>query len=189
MGQGYDERRGKIGIGFLLIMETKEEIINRVDGSGLITFNLEDYYPKGERIIIDLKDLLFEGLILREKDLRTFIKEHEWTKYQDNNVAINCSVDAVIPTWAYLLLTIALQPYAKKIVYGNIEQLETILFLERLSQLDLEPFKDQRIVIKGCSNIKVPEAAYVEITRLLSPIAKSLMYGEPCSTVPLMKRI
>jgi hypothetical protein len=170
-------------------METKDQIINKVDASGLITFNFEDYYPKGERILIDLKDLLYEGLILREKDLRTFVKEHDWSQYKDKNIALYCTADAVIPTWAYMLLAIALEPFAKKILFGDLDKLETILYLDMLSSLDLKSFIDQKIVIKGCSNIKVPEAAYIEIARLLRPVAKSIMYGEPCSTVPLMKRI
>jgi hypothetical protein len=166
-----------------------QEIINKVDASGLITFNFEDYYPEGERVLIDLKDLLYEGLILREKDLRTFVKEHDWSQYKDKNIALYCTADAVIPTWAYMLLAIALEPFAKKIVFGDLEELETILYLDMLASLDFKLYKDQKIVIKGCSNIKVPEAAYVEITRLLTPIAKSIMYGEPCSTVPLFKKI
>jgi len=167
----------------------EQEIINKVDASGLITFNFEDYYPKGERVLIDLKDLLYEGLILREKDLRTFVKEHDWSQYKNKYIALYCTADAVIPTWAYMLLAIALEPFAKRIVFGDLEALEVKLYYEVLLVTNLEPFRDQRVVIKGCSNIKVPEAAYVEITRLLTPIAKSIMYGEPCSTLPLFKKI
>ncbi len=166
----------------------QEEIINKVDTSGLITFNFEDYHPQGERVMVDIKDLLFQGLMLREKELRTFVKEHDWSQYQDKFVAIHCSADAIIPTWAFMLVAIALQPFAKKIVFGNMEELETAIYLELLSQIDLNIFKDQRIVIKGCSTIHVPEAAYVALARMLTPLAKSIMYGEPCSTVPLFKR-
>jgi uncharacterized protein DUF2480 len=166
----------------------EEEIVNKVASSGLITFNLEDYYPQGERVLIDLKDLLYEGLILREKDFRTYIKEHNWQQYQNKFIAITCSADAVIPTWAYMLLVTALEPFAKKIVYGDLNKLEEQLYLDKLSTLNLEQFKDEKVVIKGCSNIKVPEAAYLEITRLLRPVAKSIMFGEPCSTVPLYKK-
>ena len=166
----------------------ENEIINKVASSGLITFNFEDYYPEGDRVMIDLKDLLFEGLILREKDLRMFVKEHDWSQYKDKNIALTCTAEAVIPTWAYMLLAIALQPFAKRIVFGDLDKLETVLYLDKLSTMDLNPFIDQRIVVKGCSNIKVPEAAYIEITRLLTPVAKSIMFGEPCSTVPLFKK-
>jgi len=166
----------------------EEEIINKVASSGLITFNLEDYYPQGERVLIDLKDLLYEGLILREKDFRTYIKEHNWQQYQNKLIAITCSADAVIPTWAYMLSVTALEPFAKKIVFGDLNKLEEQLYLDKLSTINLEQFKDEKVVIKGCSTIKVPEAAYLEITRLLRPVAKSIMFGEPCSTVPLYKK-
>jgi hypothetical protein len=165
-----------------------EEIINKVASSGLITFNLEDYYPQGERVLIDLKDLLYEGLILREKDFRAYIKEHNWQQYHDKLIAITCSADAVIPTWAYMLLVTALEPFATKIVFGDLNKLEEQLYLDKLCTINLEQFKDEKVVIKGCSNIKVPEAAYLEITRLLRPVAKSIMFGEPCSTVPLYKK-
>ena len=166
----------------------EDSIVNKVASSGLITFNLEDYYPQGERVLIDLKNLLYEGLILREKDFRAYIKEHNWQQYQNKFIAITCSADAVIPTWAYMLLVTALEPFAKKIVFGDLNKLEEQLYLDKLSTLNLEQFKDEKVVIKGCSNIKVPEAAYLEITRLLRPVAKSIMFGEPCSTVPLYKK-
>lgn len=166
----------------------EEEIINKVASSGLITFNLEDYYPEGERVLIDLKDFLYEGLILREKDFRAYIKEHNWQQYQNIFIAITCSADAVIPTWAYMLLVTALEPFAKKIVFGNLNKLEEQLYLDKLSSINLDQFKDEKVVIKGCNTIKVPEAAYLEITRLLRPVAKSIMFGEPCSTVPLYKK-
>jgi hypothetical protein len=164
------------------------EIINKVAQSGITTINLEDFYPKGERVLLDIKDQLFQGLILREKDFREFVKNVDWSKYTNNYVAITCSADAVVPTWAYMLLTIHLQPFAKKVVFGTIETLETVLFYELLQRLDVNDYKDARVVIKGCSNLPVPIAAYAEITRLLTPVAKSIMYGEPCSTVPLYKK-
>ena len=163
------------------------EIINRVAQSGLITIDLEELYPQGERVLIDIKDRLFQGLILREKDLREFVSTHDWSQYKDKYVAITCTADAVIPTWAYMLLTVSLEPYAKRIVFGDLEILEAVLYNEVLSKIDTAPYKDARIVIKGCSNLPVPKAAYVELTRLLRPLAKSIMYGEPCSTVPLYK--
>jgi hypothetical protein len=165
-----------------------EEIINKVAQSGLIEFNLEDYYPQGERVLYDLKDQLFQGLILREKDFREHVKNEDWSRYKDKYVAIHCSADAIVPTWAYMLLTTVLAKQAKKIVFGNLDTLETVLFDEVLSGLDILPFTDQRVVIKGCSNLPVPVSAYVEITRILQPVAKSIMYGEPCSTVPLYKK-
>lgn len=164
------------------------EIINKVAQSGLITLNLEDYYPPGERVLIDIKDQLFQGLILREKDFRAFIKEHNWSKYKDKYVAITCSADAIIPIWAYMLLTTAVEPFVKKVVFGDLITLETILFNEALAKINIHEFKEQRIIIKGCSKYPVPVSAYVELTRLLQPVAKSIMFGEACSTVPLYKK-
>lgn len=166
----------------------EKEITNKVAESGIITIDLEEYYPKGERVLFDIKDLLFQGLILKEKDFREFIKNEDWKKYKDKYVAIICSADAIVPTWAYMLLATQLEPVAKKVVFGNLEVLETILYNEILSKINVEQYKDARIVIKGCGNLPVPKAAYVEITSLLRPVAKSIMYGEPCSTVPLYKK-
>ena len=165
-----------------------EEIINKVAQSGLITIDLEEYYEHGERILIDIKEQLFQGVILREKDFREYLKNENWEKYRDKFVAIHCSADAIIPTWAYMLLAIHLEPFAKKIVYGNLEALETTLYNEKLAGIPIERYRDARIVIKGCGNLPVPKSAYVELTRLLRPVAKSIMYGEPCSTVPLYKK-
>ena len=165
----------------------EKEIINKVDQSGLTDFNLEDYYPKGERILIDVKNNLFQGLILKEKDFRDFVKNENWKKYKDKFVAITCTADAIVPTWAYMLITTSLQPFAKKIVFGDLKTLETILFQESLSKINTEDFRDKKICVKGCGNLPVPDSAYVEITRILSPVAKSIMYGEACSTVPIMK--
>ena len=164
------------------------EIENKVDKSGLITFNLEDHYPKGERILFDIKDVLFQGLILKEKDFREFVKNHDWQKYQDKYVALYCSADAIVPTWAYMLLTSVIEPYAKKVVFGDLTVLETVLFNDALSKIKIEDFNDERVIIKGCSKYPVPEAAYVELVRLLRPVVKSIMFGEACSTVPLFKR-
>ena len=165
-----------------------EPIINKVSQSGLMEINLEDLYQKGDRVVFDMKNHLFQELILREKDFREFVKNENWSLYKDKFVAIICSSDAIVPTWAYMLLTVALEPFAKKIFFGTIENLEIILFQESLDKLDIHPFSEQRIVIKGCSKVAVPISAYVELTRLLRPIAKSIMYGEPCSTVPLYKK-
>lgn len=166
----------------------EKEIVNRVEQSGLTEINLEDYYLKGERVLIDVKENLFQELILKEKDFREFVKNEDWKKYKDKFVAITCSADAIVPTWAYMLIATALQPFAKKFVFGDLKTLETILFNEALSKINQEDFKDKRVVIKGCGEIPVPESAYVELTRILTPVAKSIMYGEPCSTVPVMKK-
>lgn len=165
-----------------------EEIINRVANSGLITFNLEDIFPEGERVLYDIKDNLWQGIALKEKDFRDFIKTHDWSIYQDKYVALTCSVDAIVPTWAYMLLTTKLAPYAKKVIFGTLQELEMILFEEALSKVNPSDYQDARVVIKGCSGKEVPTAAYVKLTELLQPVAKVLMYGEPCSTVPLYKK-
>jgi len=165
-----------------------EEIINKVAQSGLITLDIKDFYPKGERIVYDLAQNLFQGLILKEKDFRQFLKEHDWSLYQGKNIAISCSADAIVPTWAYMLLAIHLEPYAASFVFGNLEALEIELFRKELGKLDLQEYEGKRIVVKGCSNLPIPTYAYVEITRLLKPYVQSLMFGEPCSTVPLYKK-
>lgn len=164
-----------------------DEIVNKVEGSGLVTIDLEELYPEGERVLLDVKPLLFQELILKEKDFREFIKNEDWTKYKNKLVAITCTNDAIVPTWAFMLLSLALQPHAKKIIFGNLEQLETILFEEALSKLDFSQYKDARIVIKGCGDKPVPINAFIKLTTVLKPFAKSIMYGEPCSTVPLYK--
>ncbi|WP_408613039.1 DUF2480 family protein [Limibacter armeniacum] len=165
-----------------------DEIINRVANSPLISFDLEDYYHQGERVVLDIKDVLFQGLILREKDFRDFVKEQDWSTYEGKNVAITCSADAIVPTWAYMLLSVKLEPFAHLVVFGSLSDLENALYREALSKVDLEQFRDKPVVVKGCSNVDVPTYAYVEISRLLRPVAKTIMYGEPCSTVPIYKR-
>lgn len=169
-------------------MEAQDQIVNKVAGSSLITFNLEEYYVPGDRILLDIKDQLYQGLILKEKDFRDFIKSHDWSQYQNKFIAITCSADAIVPTWAYMLLTIALQPFAKKIVFGSLQELETILYHEELAKVDWSKFKNAKVVVKGCSKVDVPIAVYVEATNRLKPLAASLMFGEPCSTVPLFKK-
>lgn len=169
-------------------MKETEEIINKVASSGLISLDLEDYFPKGERVLYDLKQNLFMDLILREKDFREFIKTHDWSQYSGKNVAIICTEDVLIPTWAYMLLTTKLQPYANKIVLGDLNKLEETLFEEALAKVDIENFRGEKVVIKGCSKGEVPISAYVAITNLLMPVAQSIMFGEPCSTVPLFKK-
>jgi hypothetical protein len=168
-------------------MET-ELIVNRVAKSGLVSLDLEDYYHPGERVVYDLKDNLFMGLILKEKDFRDFLKTHDWSQYTDKNVAVTCTEDAIIPTWAFMLLTIQLEPYAHTVVFGSLQDLEEKLYFDAIARINIEDYRDSRVVVKGCSKVPVPTAAYVEITRRLRPVAQSLMFGEPCSTVPLYKR-
>ena len=163
-------------------------IINKVANSGLINLDLEDYYIRGTRKQIDIKDQLFQGLILKEKDFREFIRTHNWEQYKDAYVAVNCTADAIIPVWAYMMLAAQLQPFAKRVVFGNLETLETELYKEIIDNLDVSEFKDQRLIIKGCGNLPVPPAAFVMLTNKLRPVAKSIMYGEACSTVPVYKK-
>lgn len=165
-----------------------ETIINKVSQSGILTFNLEDYYDKNPRVVFDIKDCLFMGLILKEKDFREFIKGHDWQQYQGQNVSIICSADAIVPTWAYMLIASKLTGIANFYIFGDLEKLENALFQMALSKVNIEAYKDKKMVIKGCGNLPVPTYAYVEITRLFLPVASSIMYGEPCSTVPVYKK-
>ena len=164
------------------------EIVNRVAKSPLITLNLEDFYPKGQRILLDIKPWLHQELVLKELEFRAVLKQHDWTQYQDCYVALNCSADAIVPSWAYLLITTYLAPYCKTIVKGTLDMLETIIYQEVISNLDLELYRDKPVIIKGCSNKPIPETAFVLLTQSLQPVVKSLMFGEACSTVPLYKR-
>lgn len=165
-----------------------KEIINRVAESKLITFDLEDYYPPGDRIILDIKDWLFEGFILREKEFRAFVEEHDWAIYKDAYVAVNCSTDAIVPGWANMLIASKLQPFAKKAMVGDLKELETSIYQSVIADIDVSSFIDKFVIIKGCSNKPVPENAYLWITTKLQTVAKSVMYGEACSSVPLFKR-
>ncbi|MBW8050264.1 MAG: DUF2480 family protein [Cytophagales bacterium] len=169
-------------------MENQDVIVNRVAKSSLITLNLEDYYSQGERVVYDIKDNLYEGIALKEKEFRKFVKENDWTIYKNKNVALTCSVDAVIPTWAYMLLTVHISPYANRVVWGDLEILEQALFQDALSKIDLNKFKGAKVIVKGCGSAPIPPSAYVEITRLLMPVALSIMFGEACSAVPLFKK-
>ncbi|MDG1730996.1 MAG: DUF2480 family protein [Algibacter sp.] len=166
----------------------KDEIINRVASSKLVTIDLEDFYPEGKRVLFDIKDWLFEGFVLREKDFRTQVNEFNWNQYQDNYIALTCSTDAIIPGWAYMLLSIHLEPYAKKVIVGNLDNLETSIYQDIISHLDISEFQDKPIIIKGCSNKPVPQNAYIMLSNKLKAVAKSIMYGEACSSVPLFKK-
>ncbi len=167
-----------------------EEIINRVAQSGLITLNLEDFYPEGERILYDIKDNLWQGIALKEKDFRAFVKENDWSIYEGKNVALHCSIDAIVPVWAYMLLATVLQPYARRVVYGDLATLNAVLFEETLNKnINPQEYEDARIVIKGCSEkANIPSSAYIKLAEMLRPYARIIMYGEPCSTVPLYKK-
>lgn len=166
----------------------KEEIINRVANSKLKVIDLEDYYPKGNRVILDIKDWLWEGLVLREKEFRLAIKSHDWQQYKDCYVAIYCSSDAIVPDWSYMLIAIQLQNIAKFSAIGSLDNLETIVYASIISDLDVSSYKDSPIIIKGCSNKPVPSNALLLLTQKLKPIAKSIMFGEACSSVPLYKK-
>jgi len=166
----------------------QDEIINRVANSKLVTINLEDYYPQGKRILFDIKDWLFEGFVLREKDFRDQVKQFNWSQFKDNYVALTCSSDAIIPAWAFILLSIHLEPFAKKTVIGNLELLETSIYQDVLNTLDISGFSNKPIIIKGCAKKPVPQNAYIMLANKLKPIAHSIMYGEACSSVPLYKK-
>jgi hypothetical protein len=165
-----------------------EEIINKVANSVLEVFDLEDYYIEGKRTKIDLSQWLFEGYILKEKDFREALKNHDWEQYKDHLIAIYCATDAIIPAWATILVTSYLSGIAQKIVVGNFEDLETSLYQEILQTIDYTLYKDKPIIIKGCSKKPVPESAYIIVIQKLMPFAKSIMYGEACSAVPLFKK-
>ena len=165
-----------------------DALINKVANSGIITLDLEKFLPAGGQSTLDLKDHLFMGLILKEKDFREGLKNLDWSAYQGMNVAVFCSADAIIPVWAYMLVLTYLQPVAREVYVGTVEEMNKHLMLQNLSTIDPAIYSDQRVVIKGCGDIPIGEFAYAEITRRLLPVVKSIMYGEPCSTVPIYKR-
>lgn len=165
-----------------------EEIVNKVAQSGLISLDLEDYYPKEEIVEFDLKQYLFMEMILKEKDFRAALQTHDWEQYRNKNVAIICTADAVIPFWAYMLVMTYLSPVANFAAFGDKKHVHQVQFMKNLNAIDLSEYTDKRVVIKGCGDQGAGEAAYVEITRLLTPVVKSMMYGEPCSTVPIYKK-
>lgn len=164
------------------------EIINKVANSKLVTIDLEDYYPEGKRVVFDIKQWLFHELILKEKDFRASIEAYDWKSLQDCYVALTCSADAIIPSWAYILITTKAAAYTQKIVVGDLVTLENTLYQEIINNLDVSDFEDKPVIIKGCANKPIPETAYIHLVEKLLPVAKSIMYGEACSTVPLFKR-
>tara|TARA_B100000963_G_scaffold198315_1_gene172631 strand:- start:7494 stop:8003 length:510 start_codon:yes stop_codon:yes gene_type:complete len=165
-----------------------DTIVNRVAASDLITFDLEKLYKIGTRQTIDLSQWLDQGLLLKEKEFRAQLKAYDWSIYKDQFIALNCSTEAILPTWAPLLITTYLKPHARKVVLGNLKDLELQLFLEEIQLLDLSPLKDKPVIIKGCSEKMVPQDAYIQLIAKLQPVVKSLFYGEACSTVPLYKK-
>lgn len=165
-----------------------DEIVNRVASSKLITLDLEDYYPKGQRVLFDIKDWLFEGLILKEKDFRSQVSQHDWTQYQNSFLALTCSSDAIIPSWAYLLIATQLASTAKKVIVGNLQDLESSIYQDVIQNIDTSVYENKPIIVKGCSNKSIPTTAYTLLIQKLQPIAKSIMYGEACSSVPLYKK-
>lgn len=165
-----------------------DEIINKVANSALEVFDLEDYYPRGIRTQIDISQWLLEGFLLKEKDFREALKNYDWKQYENHFVAIHCSTDAIIPAWASILVAVYLSPFAKKIVVGNLSDLETALYQEILPTLDYAQYQDKPVILKGCAKKPVPESAYIMAIQKLQPFAKSIMYGEACSAVPLFKK-
>jgi hypothetical protein len=165
-----------------------DEIVNKVANSVLEVFDLEDYYPNGIRTQIDISQWLYEGFLLKEKDFRDALKKHDWSQYENHYVAINCTTDAIIPAWASILVTTYASPIAKKVVLGTIDDLNTALYHEILNQLDFSKYQDKPLILKGCSKKPVPESAYIFAVQHLQKVAKSIMYGEACSAVPLFKK-
>ncbi|MFV0531467.1 MAG: DUF2480 family protein [Flavobacteriales bacterium] len=166
-----------------------KKVVNRIEKSPLVTLDLEDFYPKEKRVVFDLSQWLHEGLVLKEKDFREKIKQHNWSQYKDQFIALTCSTEVVIPSWAFMLIALHLQDYAKYVVQGNLDRLEEVLFHDIIWEMDVEPYRDKPVIIKGCRNLPIPENAYILLLQKIKPVVKSLMYGEACSTVPLYKKV
>jgi len=165
-----------------------EEFVNKVAESGIVTLDLEKYFPEAEIVLFDIKDYLFMGLILKEKDFRQALKDLGVQKYQHKIVAVTCTADAIIPMWAYMLISSTLQNVSKEIIFGNENEVKTKLLIRNILHINKEAFIDKRVVVKGCGEMPIPEEAYLEVTNLLRPVVKSIMFGEPCSTVPIYKK-
>ena len=165
-----------------------DEIINRVANSKLMVIDLEDYYPEGKRVLFDIKPWLYEEFVLREKEFRAYVKGHDWSQYENQYIAITCSSEAIIPAWAYMLVAIALEPFAKHTVLGDLKDLEIALYQNIINNLELSAYQDKPVIIKGCSTKQIPDAVYIMISNKLKTIARSIMFGEACSSVPLYKR-
>jgi hypothetical protein len=169
-------------------MQTSDLIMNRVEASGLVTLDLEDFYPKEMIKVLDLKDYLFRGLIIKEKEFREALKNTNWSEFENCNVAVICSTEAIIPVWAYMLVATYLQPVTKNIVLGDKEKLVETIILNNIRVVNANEYFDKRVVVKGCGDVKISDSAYLTITAMLQPFVKSIMYGEPCSTVPVYKK-
>jgi len=166
----------------------EDQIINRVTNSAIVTLDLEGFYPEGKRILLDISPWLLEGIVLQEKDFRKHVQAQDWSKYQDYYVALTCITDAIIPGWAYMLVSLKLAPYATKTIVGTLETLESILYSSIIENLNIDPYIGKPVIIKGCATKPIPENAFVLISQKLQPIARSIMYGEACSAVPLFKK-
>ena len=171
-----------------MMNQNNNTLVNRVANSGIITIKLEDFLPNEQVVTFDLKDFLFKELILKEKDFRAALKEHDWTQYQEKVLCVLCSTDAIIPVWAYMLVSVYAKPHAKVVFQGNQKKYQEMILLSKIKNIDAADYEGKRVVIKGCSDRWVPESAYLSIAAKLQPTVQSLMYGEPCSTVPLFKR-
>jgi hypothetical protein len=169
-------------------MEQPEEIINKVANSGLVSLDLEDFYDHHKKLIFDIAPFLWQGIALKEKDFREALKEYDWAQFQNAYVGIICSADAIIPTWAYMLIASKLQNISKNVVFGDLEQVEAAVYREIIKNIDLDEYVGKKVVVKGCGKLGVPTDAYIQITEKLLPIVASLMFGEPCSTVPVFKK-
>ncbi|MCM5529888.1 DUF2480 family protein [Parasegetibacter sp. NRK P23] len=165
-----------------------EVFVNKVAESGILTLDLEQYLPKEEIAVFDIKGYLFMELILKEKDFRAALQSLDWSVYEGKNVAVTCSADAIIPVWAYMLITVYLQPVAKEVFFGTEEEMKKALLVRNIAALSEAEFADKRVVVKGCGDVEIGPFAYLEATKKLRPVAKSIMYGEPCSTVPIFKK-
>lgn len=163
-------------------------IENKVEKSGLITLDLVDLIPPGNQVVIDLKDFMYEGIILREKDFRNQLQEKDWSEYQDSFVAVTNSSEGIVPLWAYMLISSALQPYASLVIRGNLAHLKGALLRRSIEAMNESEYSDKRVIIKGCGEETIPDSAYITITQKLQPVVKSLMFGEACSTVPVFKK-
>ena len=165
-----------------------EPFINKVAESGLISLDLAQYLPNNEIVVFDIKPYLFMELILKEKDFRASLAAIDWTLYENKMVGIFCSTDAIIPMWANMLIVANLSPYAKSVYYGDENKTRELVLLEEIQKIDPSSFIDQRVVVKGCGDTPIGESAFIAITQKLRPVVKSMMYGEPCSTVPVYKK-
>jgi hypothetical protein len=163
-------------------------IVNKVSESALVTINLEDYLPRTQPVVFDLKDYLYRELILKEQDFREALKQIDWAVYEGQTVLVTCSADAIIPIWAYMLVAAYLKQVTDHVFLKSASQWKTSQLLENIRKIDAAEFAEKRVVVKGCGDVEIPEAAYLEITTKLQPTAKSIMYGEPCSTVPIYKK-